>query len=151
MAVSKKPGLSYAEGLPYWQTSKSGVESWIEKIKKEITRYPSLKGKVVTEAVMTIDDVSSIVLEFELQGDLFRIQWPVMKSKSGNQRAEKVQAATMIFYDVKARVITALVLGARAAFLSFLLLPDGTVAGTRTSSQLQAQLPTVFLLPEGSK
>ena len=74
------------------------------------------------------------MLAFEIGGDKFKVLFPVLPSKSGNEKAARIQAATMIYHDIKSKCVSAAVLGSRAAFFSYLLLPDGrTTANLETS------------------
>jgi hypothetical protein len=76
-----------------------------------------------------VEGRSAIVLGFDIDGDAYRAEWPVLQSKTGDSRAAMRQAATMMFYDVKARCLSYRVLGARRSFMSWLCLPDGRTAG----------------------
>jgi hypothetical protein len=91
------------------------------------------------------------MIEFELQGERFRIAWPVLPSKKGDERAAKVQAATMLYHDVKGRSLSAQVLGARVAFFAFLLLPGNRTAAQAALPELEDALRGFGsrLLPEG--
>lgn len=84
------------------------------------------------------------MLAFKIGGDRFKIHWPVLPSKGGHERAARVQAATMLYHDVKARCISAAVLGARAAFFSFLMLPDGRAVIEVSTPELMQAIPSIF-------
>ena len=86
------------------------------------------------------------MLGFRVGPDCFKIVWPVLPSKSGKDRAARVQAATLLYHDVKARCISASVLGVRTAFFNFVLLPNGRTAGDLATPELADSLPE-FLSP----
>lgn len=131
----------YAEDVNYWKTSSSSADSWIEKAKKEIK---SVGGAVLGEAYASSDGKAAFMLAFTLDGDSFKVTWPVLQSKTGNQGAAKVQAATALYHDVKARCVSLRFLGSRAAFMSYLLLPDGRAAGEAGSAELVRALPLML-------
>ena len=87
---------------------------------------------------------SAFMLAFEIEGDNFKVVWPVLPSKRGNEKAARRQAATMLYHDVKAKCLSAVVLGARAAFFSYLLLPDGRTAIEATIPELTNGIPALF-------
>ena len=130
----------------YWNTSKASPDSWIEKAKREIA---SAKGKIAGEAFMQKDGTAIYMILFQFGDDSFRIEWPVLHSKTGNEVGARRQAATMLYHDVKAKCVAAKVLGARTAFLSSLVLPSGQTAAQASSPDLQLQLESAyFLLPQ---
>lgn len=121
--------MMYAEDVNYWQSSTISPDSWIYKAKQEIVRAKGVLGPSAFG-----DDGSgraAFMLEFSFGSDRFRIVWPVLKSKTKNDRAAKIQAATMLYHDVKAKCVSAKVHGTRAAFFQYAMLPDG-----RTAAQL---------------
>jgi hypothetical protein len=158
----------------YWKTSKTSPDTWLEKAKREIERaggkalreafgregdgraaYTWLEkakreieragGKALREAFgREGDGRAAYMLEFELGGDVFRVVWPVLPSRSGNERAARIQAATMLYHDVKARGISAKVLGVRSAFFSYLALPDGRTASQASAPELMREIPQML-------
>lgn len=141
----------YAEEIGhYWRTSKSGPDPWLERARREIA---SVGGSVVKEAFGREGERAAFFLEFSIGGDTFRVVWPVLPSKGNDERAAKTQAATLLYHDVKARCLTMKVLGARAAFFSYLLLPDGRTASQASAPELMAGVPLLLggtpLLVEG--
>lgn len=147
--MTNNPKLPWAEDVNYWQTGKSSPETWMERTIKEVN---SVGGKVIGHAYGS--DLQSVrsayMLQFQLGGEPFKITWPVLPSRGRNQKAAQIQAATMLYHDVKARCVSAKVLGGRAAFLTYLQLPDGRNASEAASTELVAALPAMFrpLLPE---
>lgn len=115
--------IIYAEDVNYFQTSKTHAETWVIRAKKEITNLPT--GRVTGEAFMTLANKSVFVLMFNIGGDNYKVEWPVLQSRRGNDKAAKVQAATLLYHDVKHRCVLTKVFGAKTAFIGFLVLPDG--------------------------
>lgn len=133
----------FAEDVNYWQTSKSSPDVWLERTKRQIKR---LDGRVLAEGFGSEPESgrAAFMLAFEVGGDRFKIIWPVLPTRSKKERAAKVQAATMLYHDIKARCVSAAVLGTRAAFFSFLVLPNGRVAGELSTPELTQAIPTLF-------
>jgi len=133
----------YAEDLNYWKTSARAADTWIDMARKEIDRAGgAFQGEVFATDVT---GRAAFMLSFALAGDVFRVTWPVLESKTGNWKAAKVQAATLLYHDVKARCLAARVLGARASFMAFLVLPDGRTAGQVASVELAHALPKLLV------
>lgn len=143
--------LPYAEDVNYWQTGKSSPDSWIESSQKEIK---TIGGKIVSWAfgMDSTTGRAAYMMAFDLGGERFKIVWPVLPTRSGkNEASARIQAATMLYHDVKARCVSAKVLGGRAAFFNYLMLPDGRTAGSVAAPELAEQLPDLFapkLLPD---
>lgn len=133
----------YAEDVNYWKTSKSSPDTWVDRTKHQIER---LGGQVLMEGFGSepITGRAAFMLAFEIDGDKFKAIWPVLPSKGNNERAARVQAATMLYHDVKAKCVSAAVLGARAAFFSFLLLPNGRTAAEASTPELMQAIPELF-------
>lgn len=136
-----------AEDLPYWQTSQSAADTWIDRTKKMIQ---DAGGYVMVNAYGEESGRAAFILSFKLEGQIYKIMWPVLVSKTKNERAARIQAATMIYHDVKAKLVTALVLGVKAAFLPYLVLPNGVVAMSLQAPEIGEAIPRVFLLERGS-
>ena len=122
--------LPYAESSNYWQTSTSAPDKWIENAAAQVEK---IGGQVILRGlgVHPNSGKSAFLLFFKIDDDIFRVVWPILPLKSANQkkiRAAQRQAATFLFHDVKARCLSAAILGARTSFFSFILLPDGRVA-----------------------
>lgn len=133
----------YAEEVGnYWQTSKSSPDSWIDKAKREIA---SIGGKIITE-IYGMDETgrSAFSLVFSIGADTFKIVWPVLPSKSGNERAAKVQAATMLYHDVKHKVVMSKVKGTRTSFFEYLMLPDGQTMSNVSGDRLLELAPRMI-------
>jgi hypothetical protein len=139
--------LPYAEDLNYWKTSQNSPDTWIDKTKNLIH---SFGGKVLADAYGNEQATgrSAYMLMFEMQGDRFKLIWPVLPSKSKNTKAAQRQAATMLFYDTKARLLNVKTFGARVAFFQNWLLPDGRTAAQASVPELQTGIPSIFSAPQ---
>lgn len=137
--------LPYAEDCNYWQTGQSSADNWIDEAKKEIM---VVGGKILGDAYGNDATTgrSAYMIQFKLGDEPFKIVWPVLPTRRGSQRAAQIQAATMLYHDVKARCVSAKVLGAKTAFFSYFQLPDGRSASEATSEQLAEALPSMFRL-----
>ena len=144
MLAPNEPPL-YAEQVNYWRTSRSSPDLWLERIKKLIVKAG---GKVLADGFGNdaITGQRLYMLGFKLGGERYKIIWPVLPSKTGDEPSAKRQAMTMIYHDVKSRIVSAKVLGTRAAFFSYLMLPDGRSASQVATPELLEALPT-FLRP----
>ena len=132
----------YAEDLGhYWKTSQAGWDGWIEKAKREII---SAGGREIKEAFGRDVGGSAFMIGFVIGADRFRIVWPVLPSRGKDQRAAQIQAATLLYHDVKARCLSAKVIGYRASFFSYIELPDGRTAMQASVSELSAGIPLLF-------
>ena len=128
----------------YWKTSQTAPGTWIERSKGQIEK---LGGKVLLEAIGTEPDTGreALLMMFEIEGDRFKVIWPVLEAKyKNNEKAARIQAATMMFHDIKAKCVSAKVVGARAAFFSYLLLPDGRAVVEASVPELQTDIPALF-------
>lgn len=134
----------YAEGVNYWKTSRTSPDTWIEKTKRQIER---LGGQVLMEGFgrESTTNRAAFVLAFIIGEDKFKVVWPVLPSKGGNEKAAKIQAATMLYHNIKAKCISAAVLGARGAFFSFLMLPGGQTAMEMSTPDLVQAIPEIFI------
>lgn len=138
----------YAEDVGnYWKTSQSSPDAWIDKAKKEIK---SIGGKIITE-IYGMDDTghSAFSLVFQIGTDTFKIVWSVLPTRqSKDEKAAKVQAATMLYHDVKHKVVMAKVKGVRTSFFEYLMLPNGQVLSSVSGDHLLDLAPQM-LLPSG--
>lgn len=133
--------LPNAEDLPCWKSGQSSPDAWLEKTVSEIKRA---KGQI-RQQMWGTDAASqreAFLILFEVAGDLFQLVWPVLPSKTGNERAARIQAATLMYHDVKAKCVTARVFGARSAFFQHYLLPDGRRASALEGDELLTALPS---------
>lgn len=136
--------LPYAEDVNYWQTGKSSPDTWIDNAQKEIK---AIGGKILAWAfgMEASTGRAAYMMEFDLGSERFKIVWPVLPSRTGkNEASARIQAATMLYHDVKARCVSAKVIGKRSAFFSYLMLPDGRSVASVTTPELAEQLPDLF-------
>lgn len=139
--------MIYADDLPYFKTSQVVSDTWIDMAKEEIRRA---KGKVETEAFASSDGKQAFLLTFAFGEDHYSIQWPVLAvRKSTDAKAAKIQAATMLYHDVKSRCISARVLGVRSAFMGYLLLDNGLTASQVTNAEYMMLVPKVLMIADG--
>jgi len=90
---------------------------------------------------------SAYMLAFEIAGERYKVVWPVLPSKSDNEKAARIQAATFLYHDIKARSLSAAVLGARAAFFAYLMLPDGRTAMHIATPEIVELVPRMLAAP----
>ena len=131
--------LPYAEDIGhYWQTGQSSPDAWIARIRQVIE---DLDGKVLAEGYGSVEGHSAYMLAFRIKDNEFKVVWPVLPTKSGKIESAKRQAATLLYHDIKAKAMTASVLGTKIAFFSYLILPDGRAAGELASPELSEAFP----------
>lgn len=139
--------MPYAEDMPYWRTSKTSVDSWLEKVKLEIKRA----GGVIIMSMYGDDHLgrAGFMIRFQFGDDYFQMTWPVLRPKSGDKDlpAAKVQAATMMYHSVKAKAVEIRVRGARAAFYGDLLLNDGRTTSEASQEAFLGSLPALLPAP----
>lgn len=123
--------VTYAEDVNYWKSSRTAPDTWLQKSIKEIE---TIGGQVLAEGFMSESHYSAFMLAFELNGDRFKLLWPVLQSKTSHEAAARIQAATALYHEVKAACVKAKFLGSRPAFLSYLMLPDGRTAAQASSN-----------------
>jgi len=106
----------YAEDLGhYWKTSRISTDDWVDKTLKLIHSHGGqLQGSYSGNDLAS--GRSALMISFRIAGDSFKIVWPVLPSRTKEDRAARVQAATLLYYDVKARLLSARILGYRTAF-----------------------------------
>lgn len=141
----------FAEDVNYWKSGQSSPDTWIERAKAEIK---TAGGKVIGEAYGSEASTgrAAFMLEFEFGGERFRVVWPVLRTRARNaasERAAKIQSATMLYHDVKARCVSAKVLGARSAFFSYLMLPDGRTASQAAAPEVAQLFPKLLTAGSG--
>lgn len=136
--------LPDANDLPYWKTSQSSPENWVDKACLEIERA----GGVVDLCMPSVRRGGRMahIIGFSLDGDTFKLVWPVLGHDKRDRPSAIRQAATMMYHDVKSRCVTARVFGARWAFQAEMMLPDGRTAGQLSTPELIDVVPRVALL-----
>jgi len=148
--------LPEAHTVAYWKTSHVDPGSWIEKASEQIQKAG---GQVLGHMFGTEYALgrAAYLLDFTVEGERFKVVWPVLPSKREDELAARRQAATLLFHDVKARCLSARVLGLRRAFFSYMLLSDGRAAADHVEEELIRVLPafpgtpSAKLLPESKE
>lgn len=132
----------YAEDVNYWKSGTSAPDTWLDRAKREIK---AAGGKVLSEAFGSDSTGrAAYMLEFVFADERYRAVWPVLRSRTTNDRAARIQAATMLYHDVKHRCVLMKVFGARQAFFQFLLLPDGRTAAQLAAPELTQAWPKLL-------
>lgn len=133
----------YAESVNFWQTGRSSPDRWIEAAKKQLR---DLGGKIEGEAFGQDETArAAFLLAFSVKGEKFRIVWPVLPSRTKNESAARIQAATMLYHYVKSVALYAVVVGSRTAFLPHLVLSDGRVASQAADNELEWIAPRMLV------
>lgn len=138
----------YAEDINYFETStKTSSDGWLFKTKKLIL---DAGGSILMEGFgsESASGRSAFILAFQLQGVKYKVIWPVLPSRHGKNLAAKIQAATMLYHDIKAKIMSAQVLGFQSAFFSYMLLPDGRTAVEASVPELLQGIPDLFKTPQ---
>lgn len=135
--------VRYAEDLSYWKTSQTGPDQWIEKAKRYIQE---LGGEILGEGFgSNAQGKAAFMIAFEIEGESFKVIWPIVESQTGNERATRIQAATSLYHYVKGTCLYAVVVGFRTAFFSHLMLPGGKVASEIANEEISNLLPEALL------
>lgn len=133
----------YADEVNYFKTGTTAPDTWIDSAKKEIVRAG---GRVLNEGYGR-DEAgrAAYLLEFAFDSERFRAIWPVLPTrKPQDERAARIQAATMLYHDIKAKCVSAKVHGARAAFFQYLALPDGRTVAQLAVPELTTAWPKLL-------
>ncbi|KKM15096.1 hypothetical protein LCGC14_1699560 [marine sediment metagenome] len=134
--------LPFAEDIGhYWMTGSSPPDTWIDRAKKLIKE---VKGVILAEGYGSMGDQAAYMLSFKINDDRYKVVFPVLRSRTGRQGAAKRQAATMLHHDIKAKCMVASVVGVRAAFFAYLMLPDGRMASELAAPELSQAFPSLL-------
>lgn len=140
--VKMSINLPYAEDVGhYWQTSQSSPDVWIDRAKRIIQ---DLSGEIMADAYGSSAGRAAFMLSFKIKGQAYKVIWPVLPSATGKDAAAKRQAATMLYHDVKAKAMTASVLGVEVAFFSYMMLSDGRVSSELARPELADAFPKLL-------
>jgi len=140
--------IVYAEDVNYWRTGKSSPDTWMTRAAREIERAG---GSITAEAFgRDGSGRAAYMMAFQFSEDRFKVIWPVLPTKGKDERAARIQAATMLYHDVKARCVSAKVLGTRTAFFSYMELEDGRVANMIATPELTRILPRLLVAEESN-
>ena len=138
--------LPYAEDVGhYWQTSQSSPDVWIDRAKKIIQ---DLGGEIVADGYGSAGGRAAFMLAFRIKEQNYKVVWPVLPTYCGKELPAKRQAATMLYHDVKAKAMTASVLGIEVAFFSYMMLPDGRVSSELAKPELAEAFPKLLVRGE---
>jgi len=121
----------------YYATSKSSPDDWLDKTEKLIEGHG---GKVLVRSYGKAEGSAAYLIGFLLDGRRYKIVWPVLPTKKSEQAA-RIQATTMMYHDVKAKIMVAAVLGNRAAFFQYMLLDDGRTVTEVAGPELAIVFP----------
>jgi hypothetical protein len=134
--------LPYAEDIGhYWKTSNSSPDIWIDRAKKVIVE---LGGFVKAEGFGSTSGQAAYMLAFSFDNQNFKVIWPVLPTRLGREIDARRQAATLLYHDIKAKALTASVMGVRVAFFSYLSLPDGRTASELANPELTEHYPLLL-------
>lgn len=145
-----KQEIIYGDTVNYWKTSTKASESWLASTKKLIQ---DIEGKVHTEMIATVSGKTAIMLGFAIGDDNYKIVYPILAiRKEADRQAATIQAATALYHEVKALIVSAKFRGIRGAFTAYLVLPDGRTAGDLSAPEIANAMPAPFLIsaPKGS-
>lgn len=121
----------------FWMTSKTSPDAWLDKTEGLIGKHG---GEVLSRGYGKAGGREAYMLTFRLEGNTFKVVWPVLPTQHAAQAA-RIQAATLLYHDVKSKIVTAKVFGTRAAFLQYLVLPGGRTAAELADTELTSVLP----------
>jgi len=139
--------VTNAESVNYWKTGRSDPDTLLDRAERHIV---DAGGTITARGLGMFVGHEAVLLGFEIGGEAFRITWPVLPTRDderASRRAARIQAATFVYHDVKAKCLTARVLGWRTAMLPYLLTNNGRTVAELSSPELESCLPR--LLPEG--
>ena len=105
--------LPYAEEVNYWKTGRTAPDKKIDQVTKMIT---DLGGEVTSSLIGMIGGRSAILIEFAMHEDRYRVTWPILQTSKleKDTAAARIQAATFVYHDIKAKLMTYKVIGAAA-------------------------------------
>lgn len=134
--------LPYAEDIGhYWKTGASAPEVWMEKAKKVII---DLGGSIEAEGYGSACGRAAYMLAFSIEKQRFKVVWPVLPTHGAKEIDARRQATTLLYHDIKAKAMTASVMGVRVAFFSYLALPDGRTASEVATPELSEHFPLLL-------
>ena len=136
--------LPFSDEVNYWKTSRTAADAWVGK---SISLLRKLGATDIAEAFGSRNGNAAFILAFAIDGESFRIAWPVLPNrKPGEEAAARVQAATLLYHDCKAKALSAAILGPRTAFIGALLLPGGHTVAEASLPAIAEHVRAVALL-----
>lgn len=136
--------LPWADETNYWRTGKSSPDTWLDKAEAQIGK---LGGRVFMRALGTdpMHGGEAFMFVFEIEGEKFKLLWPVLPvERDKDIPSARRQAATLIYHDVKAKCLNAVIFGARTAFFNYLLLPDNRTVAELSLPELADTTPKML-------
>ncbi len=131
----------FAEKVNYWKTSRSS-DSAINEAIREIQKAG---GVVLGDGFLNDQGKAAWMMQFRIGGDVYRSVWPVLRSKSGDFRSAKIQAAVAMKHDIKAKCVAAKFIGFKQSFARERLLPDGKTIGDVSDADILKAVPQMLL------
>ena len=140
--MKERMELPYAEDIGhYWQTSQSSPDIWIERAKRIIQ---DMGGVMLADGFGSAGGQAAYMLAFRFKEQKYKVVWPVLPTHCNKELPAKRQAAKMLYHDVKAKAMTASVLGVEVAFFSYMMLPDGRVSSELARPELVSAFPKLL-------
>lgn len=138
--------VEYAEDVGnYWKTSRNAPGHFVDKAVSEVEKAG---GRILGHGFgYATDGRPAFVFRFEIDGEPYQLLWPLLPSKDDNELAAKRQAATALYYDVKARCVSAKMVGPHVAFAAYRMLASGQTVGELTDAELARAMPQ-FVRPQ---
>lgn len=131
-----------ADRANYWKTGQSSADTQLDRASQLII---NAGGVIKARGIGMFGGNESVLLGYELDGESYRITWPVLIPRrlddTRDRRAARIQAATFVYHDVKAKCMAAQVLGTRTAMLPYLLTANGRTVAELTNPELEKALP----------
>ena len=137
-----------ADRANYWKTGERSADTQLDRSSQLIM---DAGGVINARGIGMFGGNESVLLGYELDGESYRIVWPVLVPRNENsmkdRRAARIQAATFVYHDVKSKCMAAQILGTRTAMLPYLLTANGRTVAELTNPELEKSLPK--MLPRG--
>ena len=113
--------LPHAEDVNYWKTGQTAADKKLDATAKLIEDATAkliedVGGEIHMKMLGMMYGRSAVILGFTIDGIPHQIAWPVLETRKGEKdtRAARLQAATFVYHDVKAKVVSYQVLGTAA-------------------------------------
>lgn len=136
----------YAEDCNYWKTSQTSPDTWLDQAKSLIIKAG---GKILADGYINESSSRNVfMVKFSFGEQVFVASEFVLESIGKNVKAAKIQAATTLYHEIKARCVSMKRRGARWAFLQYLMLPDGQVVGHASNPELMDAWPKMLTIGE---
>lgn len=138
--------MKYANEVDYWKTGQTRTpEQWIALAVKQLEDHGATN---VVTASGDNDGRHCFMMQFMLAGQQHRIIWPVLPVRwtdsESDKRAAKVQAATVLYHEVKHRCVVATRYGSQFGWFAYQQLPDGRTVQQLSSDELMRGVPEVM-------